>query len=154
VGPLPQAEPGPIVAVGAVVVDRAARILLVRRARPPTAGAWTLPGGHVESGEALEAAVLREVREETALAARLVCAIGVVPIAREGFAYAIHEFLLVPIDDRTWPIPLLAGDDAADARWVGREELDALRVWPDVIEVIHRGLSEALQRRLAVRSSP
>jgi ADP-ribose pyrophosphatase YjhB (NUDIX family) len=154
VGALPQAEPGPIVAVGAVVVDREARILLVKRARPPTAGTWTLPGGRVESGETLEAAVLREVHEETALAARLVCPIGVVPIAREGFAYAIHEFLLAPIDDGTWPIPLLAGDDAADARWVGREQLDALCVWPDVIEVIDRGLSEAFQRRLARRGAP
>jgi ADP-ribose pyrophosphatase YjhB (NUDIX family) len=151
---LPQAEPEQIVAVGAVVIDRAARILLVRRARPPTVGAWTLPGGHVESGEALEAAILREVHEETALAARLVCPLGVAAVAREGFAYAIHEFLLVPVDDGAGPIALLAGDDAAEARWVGRRQLDGLSVLPDVIEVIDRGLAEALQRRLAVADAP
>jgi ADP-ribose pyrophosphatase YjhB (NUDIX family) len=149
-----QAEPGQVVAVGAVVVDRAARILLVRRARPPTVGTWTIPGGHVESGESLEAAILREVHEETGLIARLVCPLGVVPITREGFAYAIHEFLLVALDDRARSRALVAGDDAAEARWVDRRQLEGLSVWPDVVEVIDRGLAEAFRLRLAARDAP
>lgn len=91
-----QAEP--VIVVGAVVFDPADRVVLVRRAKPPRAGAWTLPGGHVEAGETLEAAVVREVREETGVEARVVCALGVVEVAAEGFSYAIHEHLLVAVD--------------------------------------------------------
>lgn len=140
-----------MVSVGAVVVDRAGRVLLVRRARPPTVGAWTLPGGHVESGESLERAVVREVHEETALATRVVCPLGVVGIAREGFAYTIHEHLLVPLDPSATPA---AGDDAADARWAARGEVGALGVQPDAIEVIDRGIAEALRRGLVARPAP
>jgi 8-oxo-dGTP diphosphatase len=145
----PQAEPAEMakvacaLAVGAVVVDRRERVLLVRRGRPPSVGVWTLPGGRVEDGESFEDAVLREVREETALEARVVCPLGVVPVAREGFAYAIHEYLLVPLDEGARIAP---GDDAADACWARRDELEGLDVWPDVVVLVERGLVEARAR--------
>lgn len=131
--------------VGAVVVDRAGRVLLVRRARPPMAGAWTLPGGHVEIGESLDGAVVREVYEETAIVARVVCSLGAVAIAREGFEYVIHEHLLVPVDPPATPV---AGDDAADARWAARGDAETLGVHPDAVKVIRRGMAEALKRGL------
>lgn len=56
----------PFLAVSAAVF-RAGRVLLVRRARAPSAGPWTLPGGVVETGETLHEAVVREIAEETAL---------------------------------------------------------------------------------------
>src|SRR5262245_49581335 len=49
---------------GAVVLDSAGRLLLVRRAREPGRGRWSLPGGRVEAGETAAAAAVREVREE------------------------------------------------------------------------------------------
>jgi NAD+ diphosphatase len=54
----------PIVGVGAVVID-GDRVLLVRRANEPLKGEWSIPGGAVEAGETLQAAVAREVLEET-----------------------------------------------------------------------------------------
>ncbi|HLK36977.1 MAG TPA: NUDIX domain-containing protein [Polyangiaceae bacterium] len=134
-----QDEPRRTLAVGVVVVDGGGRVLLVRRAHPPSEGAWTLPGGHVEPGEPLEAAALRELREETSLRARIVCALGPVAIDREGRAFEIHEFLAAPLG----PTDPRAGDDAADARWVERHELDALGVHPEAIAVIDRALAEA-----------
>ena len=65
--PAPRAYPSrPIVGAGAVIfVD--GRVVLIRRRYEPLAGQWSLPGGTVEIGETLEAAVAREVREETGL---------------------------------------------------------------------------------------
>ena len=60
----------PVVAVGGVAVLDGS-VLLVRRATPPQAGRWTIPGGHVEPGETLASAVERELLEETGL--RVTC---------------------------------------------------------------------------------
>src|SRR6185503_14872857 len=57
----------PIVGVGAVVLDGEGRVLLVKRAHEPLKGEWSLPGGGVEIGETLEAALAREILEETGL---------------------------------------------------------------------------------------
>ncbi len=58
----------PKLAVGAVVMKEN-KILLVRRRFDPSAGRWAIPGGHVEEGEKLEEAVVRELLEETGLKA-------------------------------------------------------------------------------------
>ena len=131
--------------VGAVVLDRRGRVLLVRRGRPPSAGSWSLPGGHVEAGESLDAAIAREVLEETAVRARVVCALCVVPVEREGYAYSIHEHLLVPLDPAAEPH---AGDDAADARWVDPGQAAAMGLRPDARAVVTSGLAEARRRGL------
>jgi ADP-ribose pyrophosphatase YjhB (NUDIX family) len=126
------------VAAGAVVIDRLERVLLVRRARPPAAGEWSLPGGRVEEGESPSFAALRELREETTLDGHVVASLGVVQIEREGFAFAIHEFLVVPDGEGS----ARAGDDASDVRWARRDELLSLGVRADAIAVIDRGLAE------------
>lgn len=124
-------------AVGGVVIDvTSGRVLLVRRARPPQRGAWTLPGGRVEPGESLREAIVREVREETGIDARVVAELGVVPVEGEGFSYAIHEYALVPGPGGHAP---RAADDAADARWFERTELASLALRREVVEVVERG---------------
>jgi 8-oxo-dGTP diphosphatase len=140
----PRDPPPPILAVGAVIVGRDQRVILIRRGRPPAEGSWTLPGGRVEDGESLGAAIVREVREETNLETRVVCELGAVTIARERAMYVIHEHLVVPRDDRA----PRAGDDAAEARWVSRAEVEALGVQPDAIAVIDQALREADARAL------
>jgi len=68
----------PKVAVAGVVRDPQGRVILLRRAQRDQAhGRWILPGGHVDRGEELGAAVLREVAEETGLNARLGPLVGV-----------------------------------------------------------------------------
>ncbi len=61
----------PRVGCGAAIV-RDGRILLVKRVRPPEAGAWSLPGGKVDFLERVEDAIRREISEETGLSIRLV----------------------------------------------------------------------------------
>ena len=70
----------PYLAVSAAIV-RDGKILVVRRARAPAHGLYSLPGGVVELGETLKEAVIREVREETAMT--------IEPVALAGFREAI-----------------------------------------------------------------
>jgi 8-oxo-dGTP diphosphatase len=124
-------------AVGAAVIAADSRVLLVRRAKPPLAGEWSLVGGHLEPGESPEAAVVREVREECALEVRIMADLGVVPVEREGYGYAIREYACVPL--RRGDVPR-AGDDAADVRWASFEELASLGLREEAVEVVRRAL--------------
>jgi mutator protein MutT len=130
------------VAAGAVVVDDEGRVLLVRRGHAPSAGEWTLPGGRVEAGETPEAAIVRELREETALVASVVASLGVVTLEREGATYVVHEYLVRPESQVA-----SAGDDAAEVRWVEDRELAALGVRAEAVAVIRRGLSHPARAR-------
>jgi mutator protein MutT len=130
----PQAEPVP--AVGAVVVDPDGRILLVRRGRAPAAGTWTLPGGRVEAGESPEAAIVRELHEETALDTKIVCLLDELTLEREGMVFRVKEYLVIA---RPGQIPV-AGDDAAEVRWALPGDLEILGVLRDAAAVVKRGL--------------
>jgi ADP-ribose pyrophosphatase YjhB (NUDIX family) len=129
--------PAPVVAVGAVaVVDDA--ILLVRRGRGPAQGAWSVPGGRVEGGEPLHLAVVRETLEETGLEVVVDRFLGwverVSPPGAAPFHFVILDFAVTPLDPTS---PLVAGDDAAEARWVPLADLGDL----DLVE----GLDELLR---------
>jgi 8-oxo-dGTP diphosphatase len=108
----------PQVAVGAVVRDHAGRLLVIRRARPPAEGRWTVPGGRVEGGERVAEAVAREVREETGLTVEVGPLVGVHEIIGPDVHVVIldHHAEVVAGD-------AVAGDDAAAVSWMGRREL-------------------------------
>ena len=113
-------DPDRIPCVGAIVLDDAGRILLVRRANPPAQGRWSLPGGRVEQGEQWEDAVQRELLEETGVAARPVRFVGEVHRdAPGGGVYVIRDFLM-RIEGTAEPV---AGDDALETAWFTAEEM-------------------------------
>lgn len=123
-----------ILAASAVVSDDAGRLLLVLRSNEPEAGRWTVPGGRVEPGESLEDAVVREVWEETGLTVRVDHELGTLDLANGPHdTYEIHDFLVHVVSGE-----VLAGDDAADARWFERDELEQLPLTQDLLAYLAR----------------
>jgi ADP-ribose pyrophosphatase YjhB (NUDIX family) len=98
------------------------RILLIKRGREPGQGSWSVPGGRVEPGETLAQAVVRELYEETGLAGECGSLIGWAERIGPLFHYVILDFAVSVLD----PAGPVAGDDAADARWVPLGEVDDL----------------------------
>jgi ADP-ribose pyrophosphatase YjhB (NUDIX family) len=112
----------PQLAVSAAIF-RDGKVLLVRRARSPAKGLYSLPGGRVEFGETLHEALHREVDEETALKVEIIGLAGwreVVPGTSGGGHYLIMSFaarwiagepvLNEELDDFRWLEPAALGD--------------------------------------------
>src|SRR5712671_6870234 len=124
----------PQLAVSAAIF-RDGRILLVRRARSPARGFYSLPGGRVEFGETLHAALHREVDEETALKIEIVGLAGwreVVPATTDGGHYLIMSFAA------RWTSgePVL-NDELDDFRWLAPDALGDLKLTGGLAEVVH-----------------
>jgi 8-oxo-dGTP diphosphatase len=118
--------------VGAIIRDDAGRLLLVKRGHEPGAGLWSVPGGRIEPGETDAEALVREMAEETGLQVEPGRLIG--RVQRPGLGEDV-----IDIRDYAATVTggtLRPGDDAADARWFGEDELAALDVTEGLLEAL------------------
>ena len=128
----------PLPGVGALIIRRNS-ILLVQRARNPLKGYWSLPGGLIEPGETIEAALKREVLEETGLIVRpkkmfeIFERIMLDVEGRAEYHYILHDYLCTVVGG-----DLKAGDDAGHVAWVPRDRLKALQLTEGTLKVIER----------------
>lgn len=142
-----------VVAVGAIAFDDAGRVLLVRRGRPPNQSAWSVPGGRIEPGETVVAAVVREAAEETGLAVEVLGLVAAVdwiergPDGQVGRHFVILDHLVAVRGGE-----LAAGDDADEAAWFAPEELDGLHTTAGLLEVLER--ARAMARTLPPGTAP
>lgn len=132
----------PVVGVGAVIV-KDGRVLIVKRAHDPRKGEWSLPGGRVELGESLVAAVQREVREETGLDVAVGPIIDTFDRIHRHDGRVRYHFVIVDYLCTCTGGTLCAGDDAEEACWVSADQLAAYGVAPLAAEMIRRGLALA-----------
>ena len=123
----------PQLAVSAAIF-RDGKILLVRRARSPARGFYSLPGGRVEFGETLHAALHREVAEETALKIEILDLAAwreVLPGTTGGGHYLIMSFAV------RWTSGEVAlNDELDDHKWLAPEALGELKMTFGLQEVI------------------
>lgn len=137
--PRPNEYPStPVPAVGAVVF-RGSDVLLVKRGSEPNRGRWSVPGGALEAGETVEAAAVREVREETGLEVRAIRVADVRDlIERDADGRVRWHYVLIDVlcdYVRGEPRP---SSDAENARFVPLRELSDYDVTPTALEAIER----------------
>jgi 8-oxo-dGTP diphosphatase len=137
------------------VVISDGRALLIRRARPPLQGEWSIPGGVLELGETLIEAVERELAEETGLQVRVG---GLIEIferislddaGRPQYHFVVLDYLceIVRGEGR-------AGSDAAEIAWARDAELQKYSLTPVAVRVIRKAFKMSRQRkRGAIQSS-
>jgi ADP-ribose pyrophosphatase YjhB (NUDIX family) len=126
----------PYLAVSAAIV-RDGRVLIVRRARPPAQGIYTLPGGVVEAGETLEQALIPEVREETALTIAPVELIGFREvIGRDGEGRLERHFVILPFAARWISGEASLNAELAEANWLKPEALSGLKTTEGLAEIV------------------
>lgn len=133
----------PVTGVGAVIVA-GGKIVLVKRAHAPLEGEWSLPGGVVEVGETLEAAVAREVLEETGLVVDVGPVIDVFDRIMLDAADAVqYHFVLVDYLCRPRGGALVHGSDASDVALVDPRDLGRFHLNEKALEMIGKGLELA-----------
>ena len=126
----------PYLAVSAAII-RDGKVLVVRRARNPALGIYTLPGGGVETGETLMQAVTREVREETSLTVEPVALAGHrEAIVRDAQGRVERHFVILCFAARWLSGEPVLNEELDDARWLAPAALSGLRTTEGLAEIV------------------
>jgi len=128
--------------VGALIFD-GTKLLLVERGNEPLKGYWSLPGGIVETGEKLEEAVRREVREETGLEVEPFALFEVFErITPDAEGKTEYHFVLIDYLCRVVGGKLEAATDVSKAAWFSEQDLRGYRLTGGTLEVIERAFAK------------
>jgi 8-oxo-dGTP diphosphatase len=133
----------PILGVGALISE-GDRILLVERGREPLKDWGSLPGGVVETGERLEDALRREVREETGLEIEILCLLEIYErIILDAAGVPEYHYVLMDYLCRPAGGTLCAADDASGVAWAKESELHNLRITEGTPAVIAKAFGRS-----------
>lgn len=134
----------PRVGALAVVIEKGRVLLALRSPDKPNADLWGYPGGHVEPGETVAAAAVRELLEETCLSAdpgEVLMHLDVMSCDPPDVLK--YHYVLVAVRCQNPVGDLRACDDAAEVRWVSIEDVleGRLPLIRDVDTVLRRALA-------------
>ncbi|HWG57434.1 MAG TPA: NUDIX hydrolase [Candidatus Acidoferrales bacterium] len=133
----------PVVGVGGIVIS-SGRVLLVRRVNAPLAGDWSIPGGAVEPGEPLAAAVRRELAEETGTDVRVLSVVEVFEridldaAGKPRFHFVVLDYLCELLGGEP-----RAGSDVGEIAWASQADLRKFALAPAALEAIRKAFLAA-----------
>ena len=130
----------PIVAVSGIVLSSDNKVLITRRANSPGKGLWSLPGGGIKSGEKMQIAVQREIKEECNITIRISKLIGVFDRIfydkkdRVQYHYVIIDYLCYTDQTKIQP-----GSDVDDYAWILKSDISNYSFTHGVKELLIEG---------------
>jgi 8-oxo-dGTP diphosphatase len=140
----------PVVGIGAVIIKEG-EIALIKRGNEPSKGKWTIPGGLVELGENLEAAVIRETKEEVCLDVddpQLIDVVDNIDLDEHGkvkYHYVIIDYLVHVKSGN-----IQAASDAEELRWVPFVEVESYNLTAS-FRIFFRNNKEGLKKTSSYR---
>lgn len=126
----------PVVAVGVVVIHQQ-KILLVKRGKPPCPNRWAIPGGKVHPGETLQSAAERELLEETGVTVKAGAPVHTFDLIEQQHGVLLFHYVIVDIIAEFVRGELQPADDALDAAWLSRDELDSYPLDQNTRDFLH-----------------
>jgi phosphoglycolate phosphatase-like HAD superfamily hydrolase/ADP-ribose pyrophosphatase YjhB (NUDIX family) len=120
-------EPLPVVTVGALIYNEANEVLMVRTHK--WSNLWGIPGGKTKWGESSEAALRREIKEETALDITYIKFVLVQDCIHSPEFYRDAHFVLLNYTARCAGRPsVVLNDEAREFTWVAMEKALAMKI--------------------------
>ncbi len=107
---------------GVVLRNDEGRFLLVQEGKPSAYGLWNLPAGHVDPGETLVDAAIREAREETGYEVRIVSETPLVDLYDAKIERHFHVFRAEIVGGKL----MVDGEEILSAQWLSFREIQAL----------------------------
>lgn len=132
----------PIATVGALIHDGQGKVLMIRTHK--WSNLWGIPGGKIERGETCDAALIREIREETALE---ISGIQFVMVQESIFSPSFirqEHFILLNYLAKSGSHAVTLNDEAEEFRWVTMEEAFALELNTATIQLLNRVIEDKL----------
>jgi ADP-ribose pyrophosphatase YjhB (NUDIX family) len=132
----------PHIGVGVMMV-RDNHLLLIKRKYNPDAGYWSIPGGHLDLGERVEHAAVREAHEETGFKTKVTKLAGIInkimydDDGKIEYHYVLINYFVEQIEGDPNQPPN-AADDALDAKFVPFDELKNYKLTESLVELLKR----------------
>lgn len=125
------------------LIHRDDKLLLQNRRKKDWNG-WALPGGHIEKGESIVDAVIREMQEETGLTIHSPKLCGIKQFPIENGRYLVFLFRTENFSGE------VRSSDEGEMRWISRSELSDFNTVNDFDELLRVMLDDRLTEFLYV----